>query len=682
MSAASFKEKLGRIDWPLLASIDLRSLALFRIGLGIMMLVSLSTFWGEVGLFLTDYGVFPRRMAIEGPGSRSISLMMAGGGLGFAVTMLSLTALCAVALILGYYTRVTTVLCWLLMSSLHLRAYLTMSGADGQLLIMLFWGMFLPLGGYFSVDNALARTPTTQRALCTVATLALLLQLTYIYLVGALQKTGDAWLVDYTAVSYAVSALHLATSFSSYLADMPQLARWFTLYVYHLELYAVIFLFLPVFTAQARLLMFVLLGSMHLGFYMFLSVSFFPWVSLTGLTVFIPGFFWDRLGRYLTTWPTLVGIRIYYDEPCDFCKKTCLIFRELSVARAATVLPAQSDSAIYEIMQRENSWVVQTHDGRQLVHWDAVSYLWRRSPILWLLGVLFLLPGMRGLGNALYRQIATHRGKLAGLSERLLPYHESVNLTPGPLNAIIVTPCIVAVLWGNLHSLKRFEDMYFPRPVAELLMVTQLWQEWRMFAPHPAIGSAWPIIEGQLGDGRTVDLLYDRMEPPDHDKIPTVSSQTYPSRRWHKYLENIDWQNNGMFYAMGKCTQWQGSNPQNRLESLKVSMNRQETKLGSPRKDWSVLKNWVFTFRCPPPPRPGEQLGRERGRPPVRGGMATRGPRPPAPAGQQEAPPQGRMPPPPWDQAPPESGWSQSPWEQAPPPPPWEQSPPPEPPQH
>jgi len=97
---------------------------------------------------------------------------------------------------------------------------------------------------------------------------------------------------------------------------------------------------------------------------------------------------------------------MYYDGDCEFCKKTCLIIREFSVLRNTDILPAQSQPDIYQLLLKENSWVVKSHKGQLLLHWNAVVYFWLYSPLFWPLGVLFSLPFMKPLGRLLYGCIA------------------------------------------------------------------------------------------------------------------------------------------------------------------------------------------------------------------------------------------------------------------------------------
>ena len=56
--SARLRERLRR--WPERFGLDLRALALFRILLGVILLVDLAARVGDIGVFYTDSGVLPR----------------------------------------------------------------------------------------------------------------------------------------------------------------------------------------------------------------------------------------------------------------------------------------------------------------------------------------------------------------------------------------------------------------------------------------------------------------------------------------------------------------------------------------------------------------------------------------------------------------------------------------------
>ncbi len=599
-------QSFARRRWVELANIDLRTLALFRVGLAITVLADLITFLPHFSIHLTDAGLFPRSLVLWERSWDAFSIFFISGRYDMTALLFALTALAAIALLFGYRTRLAIVLCWFMIVSLNVRANVFLSSADIQLAVLLFWAMFLPLGARFSIDHALSRKPTRDTQYATLAGLAVLLQETYLYVMGALLKTGEPWRVQFTAVESAVSNVQLKTYFSDFLLQWPEVMKWLTIYVYHLELYCVLFLFFPFFTARLRLLMFVLLASMHVGFYIFLDISFFPLISIVGLTVFIPGFVWDWLGPKMESWADAARLVIYYDEECAFCRKTCLIFRELSIVRSAAIVPAQSDREIHALMQKENSWVVKTPEGGLLLHWDAVAYLWRRSPILWPLGALFLPVFMRPLGRRIYRFIARNRGRFGKFSAEFLRERECVKTRLHPLIAIALLPLMAITFFWNIHNMPTYKNLYVPPGLLLAMNYTGLWQEWRMFAPRPTVSSKWVVVEGKLADGRLVDLLFDRDTAPSHQK-PNLGNKALPTRRWQKFFEFFRWENGRNVFGRVFCRRWAERGGPVRLERVTVYEYTQQNNIGMPGADWPVVKTIPVDYAChvpPPTPRP------------------------------------------------------------------------------
>ena len=120
-------------------SIDLRSLAVLRIGLGVLILADLMIRGGDLGVWMADEGVFPRETIIDWVGSDRWSLYFVSGSWVWALLLHGLAGAAAVALILGFRTRWATLLSFILLASLHNRAPMVLQGGDNLLLLLIFW---------------------------------------------------------------------------------------------------------------------------------------------------------------------------------------------------------------------------------------------------------------------------------------------------------------------------------------------------------------------------------------------------------------------------------------------------------------------------------------------------------------------------------------------------------------
>jgi len=134
---------------------DLRTLALFRINLALLILADLVMRSRDLVAHYTDDGILPRADYLGILNGAVSSLHFISGSAWIEALLFMLAALVALALLAGYRTRLATFVSWLLLLSLQNRNHMILQGGDMLLLLLLFWGLFLPLGARFSVDRAL-----------------------------------------------------------------------------------------------------------------------------------------------------------------------------------------------------------------------------------------------------------------------------------------------------------------------------------------------------------------------------------------------------------------------------------------------------------------------------------------------------------------------------------------------
>lgn len=563
--------------WHPLFGIDLRTLALFRIMLAITCIVQILVLWPDIFPFIDDRGLFPRKDAFLWNSFYSWSLYYVSGHVVWAHILFILTLLSSLALLVGYRTRIAIVVTWLLMGSLCTRITIFSNGAHMQLPLLLFWAMFLPLGARFSVDAALSKQPRGNNAYLSWATFAILIQEMYLYFFGAMLKTGPSWQSTHDAIYYVTHTYDLSSPLGvAYFGPWwVAFERLLTMYVYYLELFAVVFLFFPLKTAWSRLAILPLLMSLHLGFALFLSIGFFPLVSLTGLIVFIPGLVWDKLLPWWNGRNARAGITLFYDEECNFCRKTCLIFRELGLPPETRILPAQQIPDVAAILRRENSWVVEDGNGVRRTRWKAVAWVWRRSPLLWLLGLLFLPRFMRRPGDCIYAFIAGRRAALGRLSARFLPERDTcLTFQPHEVTQGLILFITTTIMAWNIGHLPQQTLGPFFKPIDTILNVTKLQQQWAFFAPEAHKVTRWAVIEGRTDDGAMVDLLRNLPQAPTHDR-PKHGYDAFPNNYWWEFFMHVNYNRARELIGSYFCSAWNESHPKLPVKETVVTVYTQ-----------------------------------------------------------------------------------------------------------
>jgi hypothetical protein len=285
---SAFRSKVAE-----LFALDLRSLALFRIVLGLLLIGDLVIRSSDLTAHYTDDGVMPRS---EMPVNWPRLLHSLGGSAAFEAALFVVAGLVAVALVVGYRTPLVTFVSWFLLHSLHGRNYLILQGGDAFLRVILFWGIFLPLGERWSVDAARALTPARRpNRVISVAAAAYILQICFVYWFTAALKSDPVWWPDGTAVYYALSIEQFATPLGKYLLNFPDLLQLLTYATLALEVLGPLLLFVPFFTGPIRFGIVVSFMLFHLiGLGLCMELGPFPYVCAVAWMALLPTWFWER----------------------------------------------------------------------------------------------------------------------------------------------------------------------------------------------------------------------------------------------------------------------------------------------------------------------------------------------------------------------------------------------------
>jgi hypothetical protein len=280
---------------------DLRSLAAFRIALALVVLFDLADRVRSLNAHYTDVGVMPRadllaHREILDQSIFSINLI-SGGGLVQGV-IFAIAALAAIGLLVGYATRLMTLIVWLLVVSIERRNPLLGGGGEVLLRILLFWAMFLPLAAVWSVDRIRQRTtPPRSMSVVSVPVAALFLQFACLYWFAFLLKSSPAWRSDGTALAYALGLEQFAKPLATFMLGFPALLTILTFAVLALEGLGPFLLLSPFRTGPARTLGVALFMGFHAGIWLTLGMGIFPAVAGLGMVCFLPSWFWDRVAR-------------------------------------------------------------------------------------------------------------------------------------------------------------------------------------------------------------------------------------------------------------------------------------------------------------------------------------------------------------------------------------------------
>lgn len=579
--------------------IDLRTLALFRLFLSTTIILDLISRSRDLIAHYTDFGVMPRSALMDQLSDSSFSFHIINGSATFQAVLFIIAGLIAFLLLIGWKTRLMTILSWLFLISIQNRNVFILSGEDNLILLLTFWSMFLPLGARYSIDAALdPHNDEKPNAFFSAATFAILIQGMSMYFFSAILKSDMRWFPDGTAVFYALQLDYLVTPLAHWFRQFETLLSGLTYYVLALEFIGPILIFSPIFHRQLRLLFMIAFITMHIGFYLFLEIGLFPLISITMNLLFMPGWVWDKLTIRMNR--SVKPMIIWYDGACDFCLKICNILRVFLFVNHVSIKPAQDNSSIYDAMQAHNSWIIKEGENSYL-RWAALTKLTGQSYVYWPLSKIMALPFLQSLGAGIYNFVANNRLCFSKITKRFFPF-QAQELRNGKIQTIMVLFFTLFVFVQNISTIPA-SGIQLPYEYRMVRQFFGLYQNWTMFAPYPELDSPWPIIPGELRDGTNVNVYNGKIELPDFIK-PEVVSAVYTSSRWRKYIANMEDQSytDGPYsmllnYGRYQCRLWnKNAETSKQLMWFEINFNVERTQPpGIPK---ILDRRLVWTHQC------------------------------------------------------------------------------------
>ena len=545
-------------------SIDLRALAVMRICLGMVLVADLLIRWPDLAWFMSDTGSYSVAASKAAASDYRFSLYWLFDGLFWVHTLFAINLVVAALFAAGVRTRLMSVLVFVFLASLHNRNPILLQGGDNLLVLLTLWSIFLPMGARLSVDAAMTKTRPTTDTYWGWGTVAILVQIMSVYFFSAFLKNGSEWMVDGTAIYYALHNDQVAHLLAPYWRDWHWLTVPMTHYVWWLELIGPLIALSPIFNNWARGVAAFCFITLEIGFLFNLNVGLFPFISITSLIILIPGPVWDWLGRWINR-HSAEPMVMYYDEDCEFCKKTCHLIRA-AFGLNAQIVPAQSHPEIGPLLEREFSWVLVVNSHRYL-RWQALVECISRGRRFRSVsrGVAAFAPW----GDAIYHWIGENRRGFGKLTAALMPWRESAALPPRSLQVVAAVLAVLvfignvdrlpaknkAILNGSLVDVvSSVDDAAYP--VRQILRLDQLWN---MFAPYPQKNDGWFLMVGLTSDGDLVDVLQWELTEPTADKPQRFVPDQAKNYRWRKYLSRIKqsrFKAERGRYASANCRRW------------------------------------------------------------------------------------------------------------------------------
>ncbi|EGC33721.1 hypothetical protein DICPUDRAFT_154198 [Dictyostelium purpureum] len=525
-------------------SLDLRSLSFFRVLLSTYLLVDLATRSIYLNKHYTDYGTYPRSSSVSG---ERYSFHQFGGSTTFVLIIFITNAIINLSLMVGYRTRLSTILSFVFLASLQNRNHFVIDGSDDYCRTMLFFSIFLPLGEFFSVDSILSNKnkPKEKKKYLSGGTVSFLTQFIYIYVFTALFKAGEAWHETYDAVYYALNLIQFGHGMASFFLQFPSLMVFLTRVTLIFEYVGPFLLVSPFFNSTTRIISILGFVGMHIGFGLCLNLYLFVFIPMVVCTAFIPSDVWDFIERkYIAT---KEPIKIYYNSRLTAkniqfklfldCFSTFFLFNH-NVIINANSSKAQLDFNGQDSMDIErgnNEVYVENisvqYNGQTFTEERAIQFLVSKSFSLFLISNLSIKYFEKVLSYILNfnnnHDKSTKNNSNNSKNDENEIFNSFGNNPKKSLKRNIKNAFFVILMtYLFYYNLCIYETM-LPDTSLEpsiayhgFVKLLRVDQYWAMFAPEPPRRSVWIVSEGRFSNKSQIDVLTG--ETTNYKNIPSL----------------------------------------------------------------------------------------------------------------------------------------------------------------
>ncbi len=215
----------------------------------------------------------------------------------YVASVFAIHILFTICLLVGYKTRISNLIVWLLYISLHNRNLFVLQSGDDLLRLILFWGLFLPWHHCYSIDSKKTNYKLKQ---VTIPNIAYFILIASVYFFTVNLKNSAEWQSDGTAIYFALSLDQLRLPYAGdWLFYQFALTKILTHVVYYIELFIPFLILFPQKKGYLRLFAFVLILILHIGIGLTMYVGLFYIISITSAFALLPKKYSFRILKFI-----------------------------------------------------------------------------------------------------------------------------------------------------------------------------------------------------------------------------------------------------------------------------------------------------------------------------------------------------------------------------------------------
>jgi len=270
-------------------TVDTRTLGLFRIFVGLLILADILLRSRNFWYFYSQEGVVTPERAEAVTREGAFSFFFISSDPNVTALLILINLFVAIQLIVGYKTRLATILAFLFVISFDWFNPFITSYADVLFRMLMFWAIFLPLGERFSIDAVHRdRAPRTQFA--GWASAFILSQMVYMYFLNGYIKTdSDVW-GTMDAAPRVLGRDEMTFLLGDYIREFTFLLGVGGVIWYYILLGSPLLL---LFVGRIRFLYMLVYAGGHFSFAITVRIGAFAYVALAGLLLFVQTQIWE-----------------------------------------------------------------------------------------------------------------------------------------------------------------------------------------------------------------------------------------------------------------------------------------------------------------------------------------------------------------------------------------------------
>ena len=569
--------------------VDTRSLGIFRICLGFLCLFDILRRCDYIDIFYTNNGIIS---ASTSSSYYKMFTLLTTFTTSWEVHLFFLTGIIfSIFLIVGYKTRLSHIICAMVIISIHNRAIILENASDMFMNSILIWTVFLPLGVSYSIDalkknlatfkeyniNDLnnRKTNNQPKKVFSIAYFAVLYQLSAIYFFTALNKSGYDW-ANGSAVYKMFELDTFLSSIGFVVRDFitPDVSKFLTYSTIRLEYLVPILIFIPFYNYIFRFFLVLALTVFHISIRLFIKVGLFSQTMIITYVLLLDtkiyNFINNGVERFLIKNKKYI---LFYDSDCGFCHYAVRIIKRLDIYSIITFADFNykgNKPLNYSELSTQTAILYDESSKKSWIKHQAFGKVMSLLPFGFIVSWIFFVPGISFLFEKVYDFIADNRTKISqffgqpacGIDNKQekaqfinitdsAPYKAKINIFFQLISSSIVILLILSTLNYNLvanesvnkHMSKiGYEKFKYNKFLKRITYYPRMVQRWNMFSPTVLKTDRTVVVSATLYDNSSIDIFT--------GKSPVLDSVDYEDlwhghdQFWRKFFSRLSKKNN------------------------------------------------------------------------------------------------------------------------------------------